>query len=374
MKLKPLSLVFCLAVLTACGASTRSDPVMVSTTKVKAVPIAEGLDTPWAIAFLPEGDMLVTERPGQVRLIKDGALSEAPLSGFPETYAARQGGYFDIELDPDFEANRHIYLSYAAGTAKANHTALFKARLKEDLTGVEEGEIIYRSTPDKDTPVHFGGRILFNDDDTLFLTLGDGFSYMREAQNPDSQLGKIVRMTLEGKPAEDNPFADGRGDPYVYSYGHRNIQGIDRDGVTGALYAHEHGPKGGDEINLIEPGANYGWPKISYGVNYDGSLITNKTEMEGMEQPVVMWNPSIAPSGFVIYSGDAYPEWRGDMFVGALAGAHLRRVDREDGAVKGQEILLKGTQIREIVESPDGKLYIATFDGADSGVYRLEIE
>jgi len=246
-----------------------------------------------------------------------------------------------------------------------------RARLAGDR--LQDLEVIFESSPEKDTQAHFGGRLLFLPDGTLLVTLGEGFAYREQAQDPGDHLGAVVRIRDDGTVPEDNPFV-GRedADPRVYSYGHRNVQGIVRDPASGRIYAHEHGPMGGDEVNLLEPGRNYGWPVITYGRDYSGAIISPYTEKEGMEQPLVYWVPSIAPSGMTLYDGALFPQWQGDLLVGALAGTHVRRVDLEGGAVRGEETLLGdlGLRIRDVRTAPDGSIYVTT-DGEGAKILRL---
>ncbi|MEO0982132.1 MAG: PQQ-dependent sugar dehydrogenase [Pseudomonadota bacterium] len=363
--------------LTACNGGATTPEATSSGVAVALTPVAEGLEFPWGMVFLPNGDMLVTEREGRLRILRDGALDPTPIAGTPEAYVARQGGYLGLALDPAFEENRLVYLAYSKGPADANGTAVVRGRLSEDAARLDDVEEIFLSST-RDTTLHYGGRLQFLSDGTLIVTLGDGFRYMQEAQNVENTHGKIVRINSDGSVPADNPNAAAGGlAATVYSHGHRNVQGIAYDAETGALYAHEHGPKGGDELNLIEPGVNYGWPSITYGVNYDGTIITNDTEREGMAQPMVQWVPSIAPSGMALYTGEAYPGWTGDLFIGAMNGPRgqkLVRIDLEDGAVAGQEDLLAdaGIAYRDVVQGPDGLLYLATAD-LDGTIYRLDI-
>lgn len=367
-----------LALMTSACGGEQSGPQqtteVTSTTSYELELVAEGFDMPWGIAFLPEGGMLVSERDGRVSYVAPGATSGIEIANAPEAYVAGQGGMFDVVLDLDFASNRIVYVSYAKGSAEANGTAVFRARLSEDGTTFEDGGDIFVVNNMRATPAHYGGRMLPLPDGTLVLTLGEGFRYMQDAQDPMSDLGTIVRMNLDGSVPADNPFADGvDGLPHVWSYGHRNVQGIVFDEDTGRMYSMEHGPMGGDEINIEIAGANYGWPAITYGVNYDGSIITTETEAPGMEQPIVVWVPSIAPGGLELYTGDVYPDWKGDLFAAALAGSKIQRVDlNEAGEVVGEEALLEdfGARFRQIAQGPDGYLYVTT-DEIDGGVYRI---
>ena len=272
------------------------------------VPVAENLDMPWGLTFLPDGAMLVSERPGQIQLIRDGARHT--VTGGPEALVAGQGGYLDIEIDPNFANNRFVYLAYSWGDEDATGTALWRARLSDDEARLEGGTQVFTSIGARSTALHFGGRIQFVNDGTLLLTLGEGFRYRDEAQNTANHLGSVVRLNTDGTLPADNPFAgDSGAAPGLFSYGHRNSQGLAYDAATDTIYEHEHGPKGGDEINILRAGANYGWPAITYGVDYDGTVISSDQEMDGMEQPITYWVPSIAPSGMAFISGDTYPGW-----------------------------------------------------------------
>ncbi len=323
--------------------------------------VVGGLDHPWGIAFLPNGDMLVTERVGRLRVIRNGALVEAPITGVPEVYGVNQGGLSGIALDPDFATNNTIYLSYAHGTTRANTTRLAKATY--DGAALSDVEVIFESNPTRRTSAHYGGRMAFLPDGSLLLTLGDGFDYREQAQVLSNHLGKIVRLNTDGSSPAGNPFIDDEDAmPEIFSYGHRNVQGIVYDARNDRIYAHEHGPAGGDELNLIEPGLNYGWPVATYGLDYSGARISPYTEMEGTEQPLTYWVPSIAPSGLTIYYGDKFPDWQGDLFVAALVPGDVRRLDMVDGNVASEETLFAdlGERIRHVAVGPDGYLYLLT--------------
>lgn len=325
--------------------------------------VAEGLNHPWSLAFLPDGAMLVTERSGQLRFISpQGELQQAPLSGLPEhIHVDGQAGLKDVVLDPEFASNQRLFLSYACGTRRANHTCLSRAVLGDE--GLTELEEIFRAQPAKAGSAHYGGRIAFLPDDTLLLTVGDGFNYREEAQNKGNHIGSIVRLDRDGNAPADNPFRDdSNARPELYSIGHRNAQALLVDAASGRVYSNEHGPKGGDKISVIEAGKNHGWPVITYGVDYTGAQITPLTEKQGMEQPLVDWTPSIAPSGMTLYDGDLFPQWQGDLFSGALAARKVQRVMLEDGQVTGQEALFEdlGKRIRDVRTGPDGALYLLT--------------
>lgn len=332
--------------------------------------VAEGLAFPWGLAFLPDGALLVTQREGGLKLVAAGQVRD--VAGAPTPLFEQQAGLFDVALHPNFAENRLVYLSYASGSSQANATEVARGRLEGDA--LADVETIFRASPDKRGGAHYGGRLLFLPDGTLLLTLGDGYAYRAEAQDRSNHLGTIVRMTDEGRPAPDNPFfSEGGAAAYVFSYGHRNVQGLARDPVDGTLYAHEHGPRGGDEVNRLAPGQNYGWPVATFGRDYSGASISPFTQRPGMVDPILHWTPSIAPSGMAFYTGDAFPQWRGDLFVSALAGSHLRRVDLgPDGAVLGQETLLAdiGERLRHVAQGPDGALYVLT-DSPEGRVLRI---
>ncbi|WP_306015496.1 PQQ-dependent sugar dehydrogenase [Oceanicaulis sp. MMSF_3324] len=334
--------------------------------------VAGGLEYPWSIAFLPSGEMLVTEREGRLRVVDADGLREAPVSGLPDDLLVeRQGGLLDVALAPDFATSRMVYFSYAEGTADDNNTALARATLSEDLTALENVEDIFHVNFDKAGGFHFGGRILFNTDGTLFLTLGDGGNYQDQAQNPENHLGAVVRLNLDGSIPSDNPMIENAA-PGVYSYGHRNAQGIARNPITGSVWELEHGARGGDEINILDAGANYGWPEITYGINYDGTIITEEREREGLAQPIWYWNPSIAPSGMMFYTGDSFEHWQGDLFVSALAGSKIERLEVDGDRVISVEPLLEdlGQRFRDVRTGPDGAIYTLT-DDFEGSVLRL---
>lgn len=351
-----------LLALVGCQASPPQGPIAPPaaplTVGLEVTTVAEGLNYPWGLALLQGGDMLVTERnSGTVRLVRAGQLVEAPVLTVPEVFVAGQGGLLDIVLHPQFSENGYVYLSYATGTNAANATRLARARWTgERLEGLE---VLFTASPLKLGPAHFGGRLLFLPDGTLLLGLGDGFRDRMSAQDLSDHRGKILRLTDTGSPAPGNPFPEA---PAVFSYGHRNVQGLARDPVTGALFAHEHGPKGGDEVNALAQGRNYGWPVITYGVDYSGAEITPFRAREGMEQPLDTWTPSIAPSGMIVYRGGAFPQFEGDLLVTGLVSGSLWHLDLQDGRVVGRRELLadRGHRLRQVIEGPAGELYILT--------------
>lgn len=337
----------------------------------EVVTVAEGLEHPWGMAFLPDGGILVTERPGRLRMIRDGAVLTEPLGGVPAVHARGQGGLLDVALHPEFESNRLVYLSYSKPGAEGATTAVIRGRLEGlQLTDVEE---ILEADAWSGAGVHFGSRLVFDRDGYLYVSIGDRGT-MRNAQDLTNHAGTILRLHDDGGVPEDNPFV-GRSDarPEIWAYGIRSPQGLAIHPETGALWETEHGPRGGDEINLIERGRNYGWPEITYGINYSGEPITDRREAAGMEQPLHYWVPSIATSGLAIYDGDRFPGWRGSVFVGALAGQHLARVEFAGTTPAGEERLLgnRGQRIRDIEVGPDGYIYVL-IDQEDATLLRLE--
>jgi aldose sugar dehydrogenase len=334
--------------------------------------VAEGLELPWGVAFLPDGGMLVTERPGRLRRVAADGTVSPPLDGVPPVFYRGQGGLLDVALHPRFDENGLIYLSYAHGDGSANATRIARARL--GATGLEALEVIFTAEPTKDTPQHYGGSMAFLPDGTLLVTTGDGFDYREAAQDLRGMLGKTLRIADDGSIPADNPYV-GREDAAaaVWTYGHRNPQGLAVDPATGVVYQHEHGPRGGDELNLLRPGRNYGWPAITYGKDYSGAHVSPFTEHPEMEQPLLHWTPSIAPSGLTVYRADVFPEWQGDLFVGALVDREVRRLRLRDGAVVEEQALFAelGERIRNVRVGPDGHLYLVT-DSAEGRVLRVD--
>jgi glucose/arabinose dehydrogenase len=329
--------------------------------------VASGLDHPWSIAFLPNGDYLVTERPGKLlRVAKDGSVTT--IKGVPNTYFAGQGGFFDV-LAQNTNSGTRVYLSYAKGVPDGNGTAIFAADLEGDE--LKNGRDIFWAKTLKDTPQHYGGRMVFGPNDTVFITTGDGFDYRESAQDKRSELGKVLRIKLDGSVPTDNPLK-GELSERIWSYGHRNPQGLAIDSADGTLYLHEHGPKGGDEINRIERGNNYGWPLATYGVNYSGARVSPYTEYPGTQQPIHYWVPSIGPSGFAIYRGDMFPEWQGDLFVGALVDREVRRLSLENGKITSEQSVFPEIRdrIRDIRVGPEGALYVVT-DGENGRIIKV---
>lgn len=322
--------------------------------------VVDGLSYPWAMAFLPDGDMLVTERPGRLRRVSNGVLQQEPIANLPDVFVGGQGGLFDIILDPGFASNQRLFLSFASGTSDANATRVISARLEENT--LVDISTIFTASPTKDTPHHFGGRLALLPDQTLLVTVGEGFDYRKKAQLLDNHFGKLIRINKDGSVPSDNPFI-GRDDalPEIWTWGHRNQQGL-LVSTDGTVWLHEHGPRGGDELNNIKPGKNYGWPAITHGMDYSGAYVSPYTEAAGMEQPVTYWVPSIAPSGFCEYTGNAFPNWNGNLFVAALAGKSVRRLVMKNAKVLSQETMFTelNQRIREVRAGPDGSLYLLT--------------
>ncbi len=376
-------LILIVAVLCS-GCATPEGPVSLS----GEVPEAEGwemevmltgLEHPWSMVWLPgdEQDMLITERPGRLRVVENGELQSMPISGLPEIFVSGQGGLLDVSLHPDFVENRLVYLTYSSGDDDSNRTTVGRGILK----GYEllEFEEIFRVSDNKTGDQHFGARILWAADNTFLLSLGDGGNYKRydggwireQAQNPATHLGKVLKLTDEGEPAPQSPFLDDEAAlPEIWTLGHRNIQGLARDPESGRIWANEHGSRGGDELNLLKPGANYGWPEVTYSLEYHYLRISDETSRPGMEDPKVVWTPAQAPSGLSFYTGDQFPEWQGDLFSGGLQGEQVRRIILDGESVVGEESITIGQRVRDVRQGPDGNIYILT-DHEDGQLIRL---
>ena len=325
--------------------------------------VASELEHPWALAFLPDGRILVTERPGRLRIVSPTGRVSDPLGGVPRVHAQGQGGLLDVAVDPNFTENRLIYLSYAEPGEGGAGTAVLRGRLGEEQ--LEDVQVIYRQQPKVEGNGHFGSRLVFAKDGTLFVTQGDRQAYREQAQNLESGLGKLVRINPDGSIPKDNPFVGKSGArPEIYSYGHRSMQAAALHPETGQIWTVEHGARGGDELNHPEKGKNYGWPVITYGRDYSGAKIGEGTVKEGMEQPVYYWDPVIAPSGAVWYTGDRYPGWEGSLFVGSMQPGALVRLTVENGKVTKEERYLSDVgRVRDVQQGPDGLLYIVTDEG-----------
>jgi aldose sugar dehydrogenase len=350
-----------LLVLLTPGACTGEQGPSDGSGEYRVVALAQGLTHPWALAFLPDGSMLISERPGRLRVFRDGALLPDPVPGLPEIAATGQGGLLDLALHPRFEENRWLYFTYAAPVGNGVNTRLARARLEDDR--LHDLEVLFTAEPASRGGRHFGSRIVFDRDGYVFLSVGDRGD-MPRAQRLDDHAGTIVRLHDDGRVPDDNPFVGREGArPEIYAWGVRNPQGLTLHPDTGALWEHEHGPRGGDEINIIAAGRNYGWPVISHGIDYSGAPIGDGIrEKAGMEQPLHQWTPSIAPSGMAFYQGDAFPEWEGDLLVGALAHRHLARLTlNADNEVVSEVRMLEAqrNRIRD-VRVRDGRIYLLT--------------
>ena len=337
----------------------------------RQVDVARDLEHPWGLAFLPDERFLVTERPGRLRIgAKDGTLS-APLTGVPKVQAGGQGGLLDVALSPSFAQDRLVYLSFSEPGAGGAGTAVARGRLGEQ--GLDDVQVIWRQGPKVSGAAHWGSRLLFRRDGTLFVTLGDRQAHRERAQDLSSTIGKLVRIHPDGSVPKDNPFV-GRESvlPEIWSYGHRNVQAAALD-AQGQLWTVEHGARGGDELNSPQAGKNYGWPIITYGIDYSGARIGVGTARPGMEQPVYYWDPVIAPSGAVFYQGDRFPEWKGHLFVGSLNPGRLVRLKLADGRVaeEARYVIGSGERVRDVRQGPDGALYLV-IDASRGRIVRLE--
>ncbi len=344
---------------------------------VRVTEIVCGLEHPWALAFLPENRLLVTERPGRMRILSMAGASSAasvsaPLAGVPEVYARGQGGLLDVALAPDFETSGAIFFSYAEPTAKGARTAVARATLDAGSLRLRDVRRIFAQRDDPPGGNHWGARLVFDAGGRLFVTLGDRYDHRDKAQDLGSHLGKIVRIEAGGGAAAENPFIGRPGAlPEIWSYGHRNVQGAALDPANGELWISEHGPQGGDEVNRVLPGRNYGWPVITYGREYvTGFRIGEGSERADVESPLLQWAPSIAPSGMAFYTGDVYPGWKGSVFAGALKAQMLVRLQREGGRIVREERFSLGKRIRDVRQGPDGRLWL--LDDSDGCVLRLD--
>lgn len=357
---------------------TQSSP---SQTNFRQVTVLQGLERPWGIAWLPDGAMLITERPGRLRIVRNGKLDPTPIPGVPEVLAVNQGGLLDVAVHPNFAQNRFIYLTYAHGTDQANRTRVARARF--DGKTLQDVRVIFEVNRTKSGGQHFGSRMLWLPDRTMLISIGDGGNppvqlegqlIRQQAQNLQSHLGKIVRINDDGSIPKDNPFVgNNNANPAIWSYGHRNIQGMTFDPVNNRVWVNEHGARGGDELNLVEAGKNYGWPIVSYSRDYStGEPISQKTSQPGTVSPKLFWTPAVAPSGLVFYNGDRFPQWRGNLFSGGLVSQDVRRITLDKaGNVSSQETIKISQRVRDVQQGPDGLLYILT-DEQDGQLIRLE--
>jgi len=329
--------------------------------------VASGLVNPWSLAFLPDGRMLVTERPGRMRVVTTEGHLSPPLKGVPEVWASGQGGLLDVVIDKSHAQNKTIYFCFAERTGGGGRTALARARLSDGNGRLDDVKIIFQQEGPLSSGNHYGCRIVQANDGNLFVTLGEHFSYRDEAQNLGNHLGKLIRVAPDGSAPADNPFVGRAGaKPEIWSYGHRNGPGLAINPASGAVWEIAHGPRGGDEVNIIGKGKNYGWPVIGYGIDYSGARIHESTAKDGMEQPIKYWVPSIAPSGMTFYTAELFPRWAGSLFTGALAGRMLVRLSLNGNTVTGEERLLQNLneRIRDVRQGPDGALWLLTDNSA----------
>jgi glucose/arabinose dehydrogenase len=353
--------------LIATGTRGENTSFASSAGQLEVTTVASGLVNPWALAFLPDGKMLVTERPGRMRIVSSEGQLSPPLKGVPEVWASGQGGLLDVVTDKAFAQNKTIYFCYAERTSGGGRTAVARAKLNDGNGRLDEVKIIFRQEGPLSGGNHYGCRIAQASDGNLFVTLGEHFSQRDEAQNLGNHLGKIIHIAPDGSSPPDNPYLGREGaKPEIWSFGHRNEQGLAINPASGELWEIEHGPRGGDEVNIIGKGKNYGWPVIGYGIDYSGAKIHDSTAKDGMEQPIKYWVPSIAPSGMAFYTANLFPKWTGSLFTGALAGKMLVRLSLNGNVVTGEERLLQNLneRIRDVRQGPDGALWLLTDNSA----------
>ncbi len=347
---------------------------------VKQVTVIEGLEHPWGMDWLPNGDILITERPGRLRIVKNGKLEPEPIKGVPEVFAVGQGGLLDVSVHPNFEENGYIYLTYASGTRNSNQTRIARAILEENR--LRDVKVMFEVSPMKTGGQHFGSRLQWLNDGTLLASIGDGGNpplkingelSRKQAQKLNSYLGKIIRINDDGSIPDDNPFlGKENANPAIWSYGHRNIQGLTIDKQTGQVWSTEHGSRGGDELNKIVAGENYGWPVVTHSQEYTGGEISDKRSLPGMIDPLVVWTPAIAPSGLTFYDGDKFMEWQGGLFAGGLVAREVRHIDLNDAGEIVAEYAIKFEQrVRDVKQGPDGFIYVLT-DDRNGKLIRLE--
>ncbi len=363
---------FTLALCTFLGVAAFAQPADLrrNNKSVSYEKITGGIQNPWGMTWLPNGDMLVTDKKGELRVVREGKLVKEKVEGLPDIYVRGQGGLMDIELHPDFEDNRWIYLSYSSGPGGSEGGNTTIARFTFENGRLTQQKILYKATPNTTKGQHFGSRLEFDREGYLYFSVGDRGSRDVNPQNLSRDNGKVYRIHDDGSIPDSNPFVGRAGvKEAIYSYGHRNPQGLAMDPNSGKIWEHEHGPQGGDEINLIEPGKNYGWPVISYGINYSGTVFAEGTAKPGMEQPVAYYVPSIAPCGMTFVTGDKYPGWEGDLILGSLKFLYLVRADVDGDQIVSQEKIAEGIgRVRSVEQGPDGYLYVG-IEG--KGVFRL---
>ncbi len=351
---------------------TVSDPeeIQEGNGKVRFEKITSGIQNPWGMAFLPNGDILVTEKAGELRIIRDGILLDEKVQGVPKVYLSGQGGFLDLELHPQYKDNGWVYFTYSSADGKGSggNTALMRAKLNGNT--LVNKEVLYKASPNTSAGAHFGSRIAFDREGYLYFSIGDRHNRNRNPQDITRDGGKIYRLHDDGRVPVDNPFVNTpEAKPAIYSYGHRNPQGLAMDPASGKIWSHEHGPKGGDEVNIIQAGKNYGWPVISYGINYNGSKFAEAKSKPGMEQPVIFWVPSIAPCGMTFVTGNKYPGWEGDLLIGSLKFNYIVHCKIEGDKIVLQEKIASGIgRVRNVEQSPDGDIYVGV---EGKGIYRL---
>ena len=345
-----------------------------TTTPFESKVLSEDLNSPWGVIALPDGRLLITEKKGTMRIATTTGTLSAPITGLPKVNSDGQGGLLGLTLDPAFATNRIIYWTFSEDVSGGNLTSVAKGKLSADEKKIDNATVIYRATPAYDGSLHYGSRILFDKTGALIFSTGErsDLETRPQAQSLKSALGKIIRIKTDGKPAPGNPFENNKdARPEFYSYGHRNVQGLAMHPQTGDLWENEFGPRGGDELNLIKPGKNYGWPTITYGIEYSGGKVGDAiTEKAGLEQPVYFWDPVLAPSGMTFYNSDSIPEWKNNLFISGLAGSHIARLVIENNKVAGEERLLSGEsqRFRDVTQGKDGALYAVTDGGR---LYRI---
>lgn len=369
------------------GTTTADDPaspnpaIAATTTALVPTTVTEGLEHPWGMAWLPDGTLLITERPGRVRRLQDGTLDPTPIPGLPDVLAVSQGGLMDISVHPQFEDNQWVYFTYAAGSTTANQTQVARARY--DGTQLSDWRVIFSVNRTKSGGQHFGSRITWLPDTTMLVSIGDGGNppielegalIRNQAQALESHLGKVIRLRDDGSVPTDNPFVDtSEAEPAVWSYGHRNIQGLMVDPGTGQVWATEHGARGGDELNRLDPGENYGWPLVTHSREYSGGEISSERSRPGMVDPLVVWTPAIAPSGLLVYRGDRFPQWQGDVFAGGLVSRDIRHLEVDGATIVNQTSIPIGQRVRDVRQGPDGQIYVLT-DEPNGRLVRLDLE
>ena len=360
--------------------ATEAEAIAQAPQSIEPVTLVEGLEHPWGIAWLPDGTMLVTERPGRLRVIREGQLDPNPVPGVPSVLAVGQGGLLDVAVHPQFAENPWVYFTYASGTARANQTQIARARF--DGSALSDWTVIFEVERDKSDGQHFGSRLAWLPDGTLLVSIGDGGNppveldgdlIRNQAQNLGTRFGKVVRLNADGSIPSDNPFVNTPdADPAIWSYGHRNIQGLALDPATDQIWVTEHGARGGDELNQVQPGSNYGWPVVTHSREYWGGQISAEQSRQGMVDPLVVWTPAIAPSGLAVYRGDRYPQWQGHLFAGGLVSRDVRRIELDaSGTVINETPIDIGQRVRDVRQGPDGLLYILT-DEPNGRLVRLE--